>query len=529
MSPLTPKPLGNALRLEVQADPLPGALTNMVANPSGALGGWGWVTPVPGSTLIGFLNAGQRTLGYTAPGGVASYLYTENMPVTAGQFVAASWTMIDAELYYRASIEWLNAAGTVLSAATQTGYLQESANAQSYGPFQAPASTAYCRLRFDQYLNTSGAAPTAGYDLWFRMVTVAKAAAAAALGTTYTNLVPNPSFETDTSSWTPSGSVSLVRDSVQHQDGVGSLHVVNTNTVVRTNLLTNPSVETNLTGWVADTTVSTLTRSTTGGTHGTATMRVAGGAGAGNPISTLLSTQSIPITTGQLIRVRADVNIGTTWDPGVQVYLAVRWYDSATHLMEDVFYGVDYLGKPTRSVWHTMDGTIKAKAGATHCRVAVYLFNSTATTASDVFVVDSVMVEKVPDSSLTGGYIDGTLPVAGLVSYAWTGTAHASASTETTKLVSTANPGAVTASFAITGGQYYTGSFYARSGLVGTGKRVSLTFTWLDASNAVLATNTTQFGTTAASWARYSASASAPSGATKLQLVVSSGAGRQRR
>lgn len=45
------KPTGNALRLQIQSDPAPGALVNMIRNPNGDLGGWGWIAPVPGSAI----------------------------------------------------------------------------------------------------------------------------------------------------------------------------------------------------------------------------------------------------------------------------------------------------------------------------------------------------------------------------------------------------------------------------------------------------------------------------------------------
>lgn len=52
----TTKPLGQALRLEIETDPLPGAVVNLVRNPSGDLGSWSWITPVTGSTMNGAPN-----------------------------------------------------------------------------------------------------------------------------------------------------------------------------------------------------------------------------------------------------------------------------------------------------------------------------------------------------------------------------------------------------------------------------------------------------------------------------------------
>ncbi len=91
----TVKPLGRALRLEVEDDPLPGALVNLVPNPDGELGGWGWLTPVVGSIMEGYPNSsGIRSLRYRAGSG-AQYFATEPVPrpfVASAVSGFARWT-----------------------------------------------------------------------------------------------------------------------------------------------------------------------------------------------------------------------------------------------------------------------------------------------------------------------------------------------------------------------------------------------------------------------------------------------------
>lgn len=218
----------DVLRLEVETDPT--GLTNMVQNPSGELGGWGWVTPVAGSamgTAFAPLNGvSTRGLHYTAAGAVPNHFYTEPLPITAGEYAAASWIayyMVTGGVY-RVRFEWLSPAFAVLSSTVQTGYTDPSASTVPYGPHQAPAGAAYVRLRFDYYLNNTGAnVPSSNYRMIFREVTVAKAATSAELGSNRTNLIPNPSLETDLKGWVASAGTVLERDTALATAGVASL------------------------------------------------------------------------------------------------------------------------------------------------------------------------------------------------------------------------------------------------------------------------------------------------------------------
>lgn len=189
----------DVLKLEVETDPT--GPVNLVQNPSGDLGAWGWSTPVAGSVMSAEVFGGNQTLKYASPGTVASFFYTEALPVAAGQYVAASWIVPALNGFYRVKVEWLDSAKVLLSSATQTGYLSASAATVSYGPFLSPASTVYARLRFDHYSTNTGTAPTVGQIVRLYRATLAKAATTAELNTVRTNLVTNPSFETNTTGW----------------------------------------------------------------------------------------------------------------------------------------------------------------------------------------------------------------------------------------------------------------------------------------------------------------------------------------
>lgn len=193
------------LRLEIEDDPT--GLINMVQNPAGALGGWGWITPVAGA----YLNGTPTTVGEPVqalrylPGvpGPHHYFYSEPMPITAGQYAAASWNVPQNGYVYRARFEWLDSSLSVLSSSTQTGYLDDVGAA--YGPYQAPASTAYVRLRFDVYQNAAGDEAVPGSHLWLNEVTVAKSDVSGDLGLARTNLMPTPTFDYDAGAWSGGG------------------------------------------------------------------------------------------------------------------------------------------------------------------------------------------------------------------------------------------------------------------------------------------------------------------------------------
>lgn len=184
----------DVLRLEVEVEPT--GPFNLILNPDGELGGWGWVTPVANTSLRRLVSGGVSHLSYRSALNVANYFYSEPMPVAAGQYAAARWVLgSNGSAYYRTQLEWLNSSETVIGSGGLTGYLPITLGTQSISGQLAPANTAFVRLRFDLYKDTTGANLTADPLFYLRDVAVAKAATAAALGSSRKNLILNPSFE----------------------------------------------------------------------------------------------------------------------------------------------------------------------------------------------------------------------------------------------------------------------------------------------------------------------------------------------
>ena len=79
---MTRVPSTDVLRLQVADEPV--GLVNLVANPNGELGGWGWVTPQANTAISG----DGTSLTYASSAvGIQGY-QTEDMPITAGRYAA---------------------------------------------------------------------------------------------------------------------------------------------------------------------------------------------------------------------------------------------------------------------------------------------------------------------------------------------------------------------------------------------------------------------------------------------------------
>lgn len=390
------------LRLEVEADPV--GLVNLVQNPNGELGGWGWLTPLAGTQMQGGTNAelghlghgsGTAELVYTGPAAAGpSYFTTEPMPVTAGQYVGARWN-----LYYgtgggswvRARVEWLNAAGGLISSSVQTGYFGLGTN--SMGAVQAPALTVYARLRFDAYSTNAGAQPGGGH-LHMKAVTVAKAATSAAIGTVRTNLCRNPSFETGLATWT----------------AASTSHTVTA---------TNPN----------DAPIPS----------GAKYARVQLNAGAAIPTSIQWQqTGADAPAVGDTADVAFSATVRGGAAAGATVRLWVRFFTNA---------GVDlnpagWLGQtfplPAGSAWGRLGVVVTPPPGAQRAHLLVQLVDNSPN--PKFLDLDAVLVEQAAGVLSSATYFDGSTPDAGGVDNAWTGTAHASTSTASTAVMAYIEP-----------------------------------------------------------------------------------------
>lgn len=216
-------------RLDVERDLVTGELVNLIQNATGEFGGWGWVTPVAGSAMVGLGVGSGAPLTYNAVASTPNWFYSERAAVTSG-YVAASWVnvFLAQSGIARARLAWYDAAGTE-TLGTQTAY-QTTNGTYSIAATAVPAGAVQVALRFDLYSNTSAANPTSTTRfLYLLNVTMARAATAAELGgTPHTNLVTNSSFETNTTGWDFYGGTGARVTTPTPQDGTGAGQVTKT-------------------------------------------------------------------------------------------------------------------------------------------------------------------------------------------------------------------------------------------------------------------------------------------------------------
>lgn len=167
------KPLGNAVRLEIEAGPPEGMTANLVRNPDGALGGWGWVTPVAGSTMTGITGTDHLPkLLFSGSGVLALEFYTERLTVGDAQYVKAYWRVSAADstasLRYSVRIDWLDKDDVVLVSSPETAYLDPTPTAsRAWGAYAPPAHSGlitHARLRFAvRYLTGASIIPNGSH------------------------------------------------------------------------------------------------------------------------------------------------------------------------------------------------------------------------------------------------------------------------------------------------------------------------------------------------------------------------------
>jgi hypothetical protein len=157
--------------------------------------------------------------------------------------------------------------------------------------------------------------------------------------------------------------------------------------MARNNLIVNPSFKTNTTGWSA-TGSSTLSRITTDYFYGSSSLQVAKAASANSGAVTssrILVTQALSYALGVYVKIAA------TEEPGTLV-ARVQWYDSATAgslistsntISLDVIPGDD---------WVRLTGVFTAPSTALSALISVV--QPTAGTAAETFYVDAVLFEQ---------------------------------------------------------------------------------------------------------------------------------------
>ena len=157
--------------------------------------------------------------------------------------------------------------------------------------------------------------------------------------------------------------------------------------MARNNLIVNPSFKTNTTGWSA-TGSSTLSRITSDYFYGSSSLQVAKAASTNSGAVTssrILVTQSLSYALGVYVKIAATAESGT-------VVARVQWYDSATAgsllstsntISLDVIPGDD---------WVRLTGVFTAPLTALSALISIV--QPTAGTAAETFYVDAVLFEQ---------------------------------------------------------------------------------------------------------------------------------------
>lgn len=211
--------IADYLKLEVETDAELGTLDNLLENPTGELGAFGWETPVAGGVLKATTDGytgyklGLKYSNATADAG-GQYFYTEAYPVTPGEYMAASWLCPYAPYgTYRVRVDYLDSSRVQINQSTWVTKTASTTTRQQINPASAvPASTAYARLRFE-VAGPGGAFPTVYKvgNFGLRDVALYKAATAAELDTEALEFY-------DATAWTdilgPAHELQVVRESL---------------------------------------------------------------------------------------------------------------------------------------------------------------------------------------------------------------------------------------------------------------------------------------------------------------------------
>ena len=196
-------------------------------------------------------------------------------------------------------------------------------------------------------------------------------------------------------------------------------------TITRTNLVVNPSLETNILGWEAITT-ATVSRNTTDSYTGTSCGNVLINTTTANTGIRIDNTSvyRIPVVEGQILTGSAYIKnkVGTR-----NVRTGMRFYDSPTSTTVLLSVSGTTLTNPT--TWTRSSVTATAPATALW---ADFVFVSTNTgSATDEYLFDSVLVEtgSTVQTYFDGSYLPANTSTQIFSSNTWTGTANASTST----------------------------------------------------------------------------------------------------
>jgi len=323
----------------------------------------------------------------------------------------------------------------------------------------------------------------------------------------------------------------------------------------RTNLVPNPNFEVNASTW--NVTGGTPNRITTDSYSGVACLQQTKVAGRTEII--LLETIPIPVVGGQTYTVSAYFKVPAGQE-SMSAGIRILWYDAAGVQIPPTFIDGTYATLTNTDGWQRRTFTGVAPANAASIRS--YFGQKDSGTAGQTFLLDAVMVEQA-SSALP--YFDGTYvndyQGYGLSTKAWNGTANNSSSTASwfvgntrTNLIT--NPsfevdlsgwgslGTVTrstaesyvgvasaalvhdtvtaphlfASVSVVAGLDYTVSFYVKQS-VANGGQMFVDFRWYNAAGTMILDDVNYEFSPNASWQRFSQTRTAPAGAVSAQIV----------
>ena len=185
----------------------------------------------------------------------------------------------------------------------------------------------------------------------------------------------------------------------------------------RTNLITNPSIETNTTSW-SGTNIG-ISQSTTFAKYGVDSLKGIVATTGTNRFIDFFNT-AVPVTAGQVYTYSCWVYLPTTNTANIPLTLQVHPWRAAGFLS-----GINLQTQTvTRGSWTRFSGTFTAPATTTSALFRV--INTASWVAGQEIYIDGAMLEK---TNTLNDYFDGssTIPIG----CAWTGTANLSSSTQT--------------------------------------------------------------------------------------------------
>lgn len=349
----------------------PSGLTNYCPNPNPdtGLGTWSWTGTNSDITTSGA--AGSRKFVCTAT--TASTDVRPNsfqMKVSPGEYVSARWDLvaITAGLNIKPRWHFYSATGALLSGPA-TGTTRTALGTYHEPGVVVPANAVKAALILGFFNGTSGA-PGIGSSYQFNNVMMTKASTNS-FTTTVTNLVSNPSFETNTTGWIPyvASNMSIARSSAQAF--VGSWSLLVTRTAVTSNY--------------------------------------------GNTAQ--FNLPLIPGAPGQSYTFSAHIRAGNAAQNNARIWVRFKMPSG----FQDAY---SQSITTSTSAWQRV--SVTATAPSTTTSVEIYVDTGNDQTVGRTAYVDGVMVTK---GSTLYPYFDGATTDTGTMNYSWTGTAHGSTST----------------------------------------------------------------------------------------------------